>query len=132
MNNILANCIILDSSCELITCGKFSGQNEKIVDHLLILNKLGERLKNKLNLYSKNLCGETSQGNSGLLCNPKTRHRVQKYRLTVSNNPSPVNSIRTDTDIFNRSLRFNIFFRFTYPVFADYIFNNNFSYGTCL
>jgi len=131
MNIILANCIILDSSCELITCGKFSGQNEKIVDHLLILNKLGERLKNKLHLYSKNLCGETSQGNSGLLCNPRTRHHVQKYSLTVSN-PSPVNSIRTDTDIFNRSLHFNIFVRFTHPVSADYIFNKNFSYGTCL
>jgi hypothetical protein len=36
-----------------MSCGKFSGQNEKIVDHLLILNKLGERLKNELALYNK-------------------------------------------------------------------------------
>jgi len=69
--------IVLGSSCELISYGKFSGQNEKIVDHLLILNTLGERLKNKLILYSKNLCRETSQGNSRLLCNPRTRCRVQ-------------------------------------------------------
>ena len=77
MNNIVANFIVLDSSCELISYGKFSGKNEKIVDHLLILNKLGERLKNKITLYSKNLCRETSQGNSRLLCSPRTRFRVQ-------------------------------------------------------
>lgn len=125
MNIILANCIVLDSSCELTSCGKFSGQNEKIVDHLLILNKLGERLKNELTLYSKNHCRETSQRNSRFLSNPKTLYRAQQCPLMVSN-PSPVNSVRTDTHIFNRSLPFNIFFQFTPPVFANYIFNNNF------